>query len=397
MTRQTEVILQAVRALGIPAEKNGRNDLTVDGQKFSGHAYYQTGGPVLPPRHPHGVGGPGAFGGVPQRLPLKLQAKGWPRSGPGWGIWRTSAPGLTIPRLQAGFGGGLRPSLRPAGPHHDGGGRPTPAFWPSSRPNFSDPAWTYGDSPHLDTSREARFAWGTLRLDYSQAEGASHPSGPVVGRSGGGLPQPGPPRPWRAVPGRDPTWRRACWPAPGGPGHRHRYSYPALRGGNAMKFDIAIIGGGPGGYTAAEKAAKAGRSVVLFEKEDLGGTCLNRGLYAHQSPAPQRRDLCRPGPRPGLGGSRPRRFTTTLPPCTSGRTRWSPPPPGGGEADEGQQGHRGGQPACIQETYEVGGTSSSPPAPRCPIPHPRPPSARGVQQPGHPGGGAARTLPPWSL
>ena len=44
-----------------------------------------------------------------------------------------------------------------------------------------------------------------------------------------------------------------------------------------MKIDIAIIGGGPGGYTAAEKAAKAGLQVVLFEKEDLGGTCLNRG------------------------------------------------------------------------------------------------------------------------
>lgn len=44
-----------------------------------------------------------------------------------------------------------------------------------------------------------------------------------------------------------------------------------------MKFDIAIIGGGPGGYNAAEKAAKAGFQVVLFEKEDLGGTCLNRG------------------------------------------------------------------------------------------------------------------------
>ena len=44
-----------------------------------------------------------------------------------------------------------------------------------------------------------------------------------------------------------------------------------------MKFDIAIIGAGPGGYNAAEKAAKMGMELVLFEKEDLGGTCLNRG------------------------------------------------------------------------------------------------------------------------
>ena len=43
VARQTETILQAVRALGIPAEKNGRNDLTAAGGKFSGHAYYQTG------------------------------------------------------------------------------------------------------------------------------------------------------------------------------------------------------------------------------------------------------------------------------------------------------------------------------------------------------------------
>ena len=44
-----------------------------------------------------------------------------------------------------------------------------------------------------------------------------------------------------------------------------------------MNYDIAIIGGGPGGYTAAEKAAKEGLQVVLFEKDHLGGTCLNRG------------------------------------------------------------------------------------------------------------------------
>ena len=44
-----------------------------------------------------------------------------------------------------------------------------------------------------------------------------------------------------------------------------------------MNFDLAIIGGGPGGYTAAEAAARQGLSVVLFEARDLGGTCLNRG------------------------------------------------------------------------------------------------------------------------
>ena len=44
-----------------------------------------------------------------------------------------------------------------------------------------------------------------------------------------------------------------------------------------MNFDLAVIGGGPGGYTAAEAAAKAGLSVVLFEKDRLGGACLNRG------------------------------------------------------------------------------------------------------------------------
>lgn len=44
-----------------------------------------------------------------------------------------------------------------------------------------------------------------------------------------------------------------------------------------MKYQVAIIGGGPAGYTAAETAGKAGLSVVLFEKRSLGGVCLNEG------------------------------------------------------------------------------------------------------------------------
>ncbi|MGR6835546.1 dihydrolipoyl dehydrogenase [Syntrophomonas erecta] len=41
--------------------------------------------------------------------------------------------------------------------------------------------------------------------------------------------------------------------------------------------DLIIIGGGPGGYVAAIRAAQLGMTVTLVEKDSLGGTCLNRG------------------------------------------------------------------------------------------------------------------------
>lgn len=43
------------------------------------------------------------------------------------------------------------------------------------------------------------------------------------------------------------------------------------------EYDIAIIGGGPGGYVAAIRAAQLGKSVALVEKERVGGLCLNWG------------------------------------------------------------------------------------------------------------------------
>lgn len=44
-----------------------------------------------------------------------------------------------------------------------------------------------------------------------------------------------------------------------------------------QRFDIAVLGGGPGGYPAAIRAAQLGKSVALIEARELGGTCLNRG------------------------------------------------------------------------------------------------------------------------
>lgn len=50
-----------------------------------------------------------------------------------------------------------------------------------------------------------------------------------------------------------------------------------------IETDVAIVGGGPGGYTAAVRAAQAGKSVVIIEKDKLGGTCLHRGCIPSKS------------------------------------------------------------------------------------------------------------------
>ena len=43
------------------------------------------------------------------------------------------------------------------------------------------------------------------------------------------------------------------------------------------EYHVAVLGGGPAGYVAAIKAAQLGGKVILFEKDTVGGTCLNRG------------------------------------------------------------------------------------------------------------------------
>lgn len=45
----------------------------------------------------------------------------------------------------------------------------------------------------------------------------------------------------------------------------------------SYEYDLAIIGAGPGGYVAALRAAQLGAKTVVIEKDELGGTCLNRG------------------------------------------------------------------------------------------------------------------------
>ncbi|MFZ4616878.1 MAG: FAD-dependent oxidoreductase, partial [Rectinemataceae bacterium] len=43
------------------------------------------------------------------------------------------------------------------------------------------------------------------------------------------------------------------------------------------RFDLTIVGGGPGGYVAAIRASRLGLKVAVVEEGEMGGTCLNRG------------------------------------------------------------------------------------------------------------------------
>ena len=46
------------------------------------------------------------------------------------------------------------------------------------------------------------------------------------------------------------------------------------------KYDIIVLGSGPGGYVAAIRASQLGLKTAIIEKESLGGVCLNWGCIA---------------------------------------------------------------------------------------------------------------------
>ena len=49
------------------------------------------------------------------------------------------------------------------------------------------------------------------------------------------------------------------------------------------KFDVVVIGGGPGGYLCAERAAQGGLKAAVIEQRSLGGVCVNEGCIPTKS------------------------------------------------------------------------------------------------------------------
>ena len=69
----------------------------------------------------------------------------------------------------------------------------------------------------------------------------------------------------------------------------------------ARPVDVLVLGGGPGGYTAAARALQLGRDVVLVEAEQLGGTCLNIGCIPSKALITLAHDLQRARNRAAAG------------------------------------------------------------------------------------------------
>ena len=169
VSRQTGVILQAVQMLGLKGEKNGRNDLTIDGKKFSGHAYYHHDGRS----YHHGTLMMNVdMSRLPKYLnvsPLKLRAKGVQSVQSRVCNLAELNPQVTV--------NAMKDSLRRA--FSAVYGLPVSplqlteadrAFWQSEEAKMSEPEWLYGDVKVLDFSKEMRFGWGTVRMDYSLSQ-----------------------------------------------------------------------------------------------------------------------------------------------------------------------------------------------------------------------------------
>lgn len=161
--RQLSVILNACRKLGIPAEKTGRNDVTVNGRKFSGNAFYFSGDSA----YHHGTLLIGADKDAAGRYlsvsPDKIRSKGVDSVRSRIANLSEFLPGLTVAQmisvLLPAFGGvyGRAPSEIPE-PSLDGG------RIAELEKNFSNPDWLYNRSAPFQYEFSRRFPWGGVAV-----------------------------------------------------------------------------------------------------------------------------------------------------------------------------------------------------------------------------------------
>jgi len=165
--RQLDMILSAVRALGIPCDFSGRNDLLSEGRKFSGNAFCARGGL----RQHHGTL---LVDSDLTRLqnylnvdPRKLQAKGVKSVRSRVCNLREHCPALTVEAMLAALKDAYRLHYGEYVelPHLDDA-----ELAPYLEKQASD-AWRLGATPRFDVEIENRFAWGNVQLLLTLRQG----------------------------------------------------------------------------------------------------------------------------------------------------------------------------------------------------------------------------------
>lgn len=167
--KQTNVILRAVQMQGIRATKTGRNDLTVDGKKFSGHAYYHHGGSS----YHHGTLMMDVdVEQLPKYLnvsPLKLAARGIKSVQSRVCNLRDISPEITVLDMKESLIDAFSKvydlpvkKLKLTAADRE--------LWQEVEQKLASPEWIYGQEKVLDISKEERFRWGIIRLDYALSE-----------------------------------------------------------------------------------------------------------------------------------------------------------------------------------------------------------------------------------
>lgn len=171
LQRQLEVILTAVRSLGIEAEKSGRNDIVADGRKFSGNAFYF--GKTSAYHH-----GTILVSSDFEKLSRYLQVSSEKISGKGITSVRSRVvnltefnPSLTVDivaeSLIRAFGMvyGYRPVVS------DGSEDVNPDAVEKLREKYASWEWRYGQTPRFDMTMETRFPWGGIEIGLNLEKG----------------------------------------------------------------------------------------------------------------------------------------------------------------------------------------------------------------------------------
>ncbi|MCI6011230.1 MAG: lipoate--protein ligase [Firmicutes bacterium] len=165
VSRQMDVILEAVRLLGIEAEKTGRNDITADGRKFSGNAFYRSGGCC----YHHGT----LLVDVDQRKMAeylqvskeKLESKGVNSVRSRTVNLKELNPLITVDALKdalrKAFGMVYSLPVQPLAPE-----RMDSAEIGRLQQKFESHSWKYGRPIPFQHGMAQRFAWGDVQLQF---------------------------------------------------------------------------------------------------------------------------------------------------------------------------------------------------------------------------------------